>query len=105
MSLLKFAALANVSKGTVTDFRLIWGGVDPLFLRSREIEAVIIGSKTPFTPKQTALFTERVAAFIDGAPPSFLPEPYHRRSAVRLARAFLEKVGMYRETWLPKRDS
>ncbi|MBN2354087.1 MAG: FAD binding domain-containing protein [Spirochaetales bacterium] len=103
-SLLKFAALANVSKATVTDFRFIWGGVDPLFMRSREIEALIIGAKTPFSQKQAAVFAEKVAAYIDTAPPSFLPEPYHRRSAVRLARAFLEKVGMYRETWIPKRE-
>jgi CO/xanthine dehydrogenase FAD-binding subunit len=96
-SLLKFAGLARVSKSTVADFRLIWGGIDPLFLRQREIEALIIGAKTPFPPKLAAQFAQRVNEFIEAAPGTFLPEPYHRRSAARLAHAFLEKVSSYRE--------
>jgi xanthine dehydrogenase FAD-binding subunit len=99
----RFAALASVSKATVTDFRLIWGGADPLALRSRELEALVIGAKTPFSPKLESLFAERAAALVEAAPPSFLPEPYLRRTAVRLARAFLSKVGAYREAWIPKR--
>jgi CO/xanthine dehydrogenase FAD-binding subunit len=96
-SLLRFAALASVSKATVTDFRLIWGGLDPLFLRNREIEALVIGAKTPVSPKLAGLFAERVAGLLEAAPEGFLPAAFHRRSAVRLARAFLEKVSAYRE--------
>jgi CO/xanthine dehydrogenase FAD-binding subunit len=96
-SQLKFAGLAHVSKAAVADFRLIWGGVDPLFLRHREIEALVIGAKTPIAPKLAAHFAERVGDLVEAAPAGFLPEKYHRRSAVRLAVAFLEKVSAYRE--------
>jgi xanthine dehydrogenase FAD-binding subunit len=35
LSLLKFAGLAKVYKATISDFRIIWGGVDPLHLQNR----------------------------------------------------------------------
>jgi CO/xanthine dehydrogenase FAD-binding subunit len=98
LSLLKFAGLARVDKATVADFRLIWGGVDPLYLRDREIEALFSGAKIPFAPKLRNQFAERVGELIESAPPSFLPGKYHRRSAVRLALSFLDKVSSYRET-------
>jgi CO/xanthine dehydrogenase FAD-binding subunit len=97
LSLLKFAGLAKVYKATVSDFRVIWGGVDPLALRNREIEAMVIGSKIPVPARLCEQFGARVRELIDQAPPSFLPEKYHRRSAARLALAFLDQVSSYRE--------
>jgi xanthine dehydrogenase small subunit len=98
LSLLKFAGLAKVYKATVGDFRVIWGGVDPLSLRNRELEAMLIGSKIPFPPKLRQQFTARLTQLLESAPPSFLPEKYHRKSAVRLGLAFMEKVSSHRET-------
>ncbi len=96
LSQLRFAGLAKVYKATISDFRVAWGGVDPLHLRNRELEAMVIGSKIPFPPKLKQQFTVRVKQLIEKAPPAFLPATFHRQSAVRLALAFWERVSSHR---------
>jgi CO/xanthine dehydrogenase FAD-binding subunit len=97
LSMLKFAGAARVWRSTVTDLRIIFGGVNPLYARNREIDALLIGAKIPFAQKIADQFKEHVVEFVEGLEPTFLPDKYHRVVAVRLAHAFLEKVSSYRE--------
>ncbi|MBN1524130.1 MAG: FAD binding domain-containing protein [Spirochaetales bacterium] len=96
LSVAKFAGLAHIYRGTVTDFRMIIGGLDPLFHRNREIESTGVGRKVPFSPKFIQQFCDSVKTFVDACDPGFLPDKYHRKTSIRLCRQFIERVSSHR---------
>ncbi|RPJ03290.1 MAG: hypothetical protein EHM28_15565 [Spirochaetaceae bacterium] len=96
LSVLTFAAMARIFRNTVTDFRIVYGGLDPLFMRNRELESSVTGRKIPLSLKFREQYEQKTREFIQECDPGFLPDRYHRNSAIRLTRLFLEKVSTYR---------
>ncbi|MBN1797233.1 MAG: FAD binding domain-containing protein [Spirochaetales bacterium] len=91
-SILKCAAAVKISKTSINDLRMVFGGVEPIILRSRELEGILIGNKLPLQNKSMDFFCSEFTKLLDSAGSDFLPNPYHTRTAIRFARHFLSSL-------------
>ena len=55
-----FSGLANTQKGMISDLRFAFGGMGKYLIRSREIEAELVGKKLPLQPRYTAAVIEQL---------------------------------------------
>jgi CO/xanthine dehydrogenase FAD-binding subunit len=88
-SVLKCAAAVKISKNSINDLRMVFGGIEPLVLRSRELEGILIGNKLPLQSKSIDFFCLELNTLFQSKDTGFLPNPYHYRTAIRFARHFL----------------
>jgi CO/xanthine dehydrogenase FAD-binding subunit len=88
-SVLKCAAAVKISKNSIDDLHMVFGGIDPLVLRSRELEGILIGNKLPLQSKSIDFFCLELNSLFESKGTAFLPNPYHFRTAIRFARHFL----------------
>jgi xanthine dehydrogenase FAD-binding subunit len=93
--ILKFCAAVRIYKGVISDLRVAFGAVNPLILRKREIEALLIGSKLPLTKKNIDFFLDELKKLIHANGENFLDNTYYRVTAIRLARNFVENLNYY----------
>ncbi len=93
-STLKCAAAVRINKNSINDLRLVFGGINPIVLRSRELEGLLIGDKLPLPKKGIDFFCTELIKLLESKAPGFLPHPYHFGTAVRFARHFLSSLNI-----------
>jgi CO/xanthine dehydrogenase FAD-binding subunit len=93
-STLKCAAAVRINKNSINDLRLVFGGINPIVLRSRELEGLLIGDKLPLPKKGIDFFCAELTKLLESKAPGFLPHQYHFRTAVRFARHFLSSLNI-----------
>jgi len=91
-SILKCAAAVKISKTSINDLRMVFGGVEPIILRNRELEGILIGNKLPLQSKSIDFFCFELTKLIESKGSGFLPNTYHNRTAIRFARHFLSSL-------------
>jgi CO/xanthine dehydrogenase FAD-binding subunit len=89
LSVLKCAAAVRINKNSINDLRMAFGGINPLVIRSRELEGILIGNKLPLQSKSIDFFCSELQKLFAAEGDSFLPHPHHQESALRFARHFL----------------
>ncbi len=92
LSVLKCAAAVRTNKNSINDLRLVFGGISPIVLRSRELEGILIGDKLPLQKKSIDLFCSELTKLLESKKEDFLPHPYHFGTAIRFTRYFLSSL-------------
>jgi len=92
LSTLKFAGAALINRGVIQDLRIAFGGIEPVIVRSREWESMLIGSKPPITERTRDSMLTELNKLFKSVGEYFLPNKYHKATAFRLTSHFIENI-------------
>ena len=87
---LSFCGVADTRKSVLSDFRFAFGSMGKTFLRTREIEAELIGRKLPLTDRELEIAMSQLELTIESITPG--PTGIQHRSMLRYFSWFLRRL-------------